>query len=437
MMRLIILGVTLCACVQMSGQDKFPDGKLIPDWFRNNEKVDVSSLGKQYRITDYGIVNDSTKLQTAQIQEVIDLAAKNGGGVIVIPEGTFLSGSLFFKPKTHLYLEENAVLKGSDDISHFPVVMTRMEGQTLKYYPALVNADGLDGFTISGKGTLNGNGARYWRAFWLRREWNPDCTNMDEQRPRIIYLSNCKNVQIEGIKIENSPFWTTHYYKCSFVKLMNLHITSPREPMEAPSTDAVDLDVCNNVLIKNCYMSVCDDAVALKGGKGPWADKDPNNGGNYDIIIEDCQYGYCHSALTCGSESVHNRNVIFRRSTVDKARILLHLKMRPDTPQKYEYLLVEDIKGNAGDFIYIAPWTQFYNLGDRKDMPISYSNNITMRNIDLDCNTFFNVKKSDQYQLSDFSFENMTIRTKKDKLDKDIVRSFIINNVTVNSKEIK
>lgn len=436
-MRLIILGVTLCACLQMSGQDKFPDGKLIPDWFRNNEKVDVSSLGKQYRITDYGIVNDSTKLQTAQIQEVIDLAAKNGGGVIVIPEGTFLSGSLFFKPKTHLYLEENAVLKGSDDISHFPVVMTRMEGQTLKYYPALVNADGLDGFTISGKGTLNGNGARYWRAFWLRREWNPDCTNMDEQRPRIIYLSNCKNVQIEGIKIENSPFWTTHYYKCSFVKLMNLHITSPREPMEAPSTDAVDLDVCNNVLIKNCYMSVCDDAVALKGGKGPWADKDSNNGGNYDIIIEDCQYGYCHSALTCGSESVHNRNVIFRRSTVDKARILLHLKMRPDTPQKYEYLLVEDIKGNAGDFIYIAPWTQFYNLGDRKDMPISYSNNITMRNIDLDCNTFFNVKKSDQYQLSDFSFENMTIRTKKDKLDKDIVRSFIINNVTVNSKEIK
>lgn len=436
-MRLIILGVTLCACLQMSGQETFPDGKLIPDWFRNNERVNVSALGKQYRITDYGIVNDSTKLQTTQIQEIIDLAAKNGGGVIVIPEGTFLSGSLFFKPKTHLYLEENAVLKGSDDISHFPVVMTRMEGQTLKYYPALVNADGLDGFTISGKGTLNGNGARYWRAFWLRRQWNPDCTNMDEQRPRIIYLSNCKNVQIEGIKIENSPFWTTHYYKCSFVKLMNLHITSPREPMEAPSTDAVDLDVCNNVLIKNCYMSVCDDAVALKGGKGPWADKDPNNGGNYDIIIEDCQYGYCHSALTCGSESVHNRNVIFRRSTVDKARILLHLKMRPDTPQKYEYLLVEDIKGNAGDFIYIAPWTQFYNLGDRKDMPISYSNNITMRNIDLDCNTFFNVKKSDQYQLSDFSFENMTIRTKKDKLDKDIVRSFIINNVTVNSKEIK
>lgn len=436
-MRLIILGITLCACVQMSGQDKFPDGKLIPDWFRNNERVNVNALGKQYRITDYGIVNDSTKLQTAQIQEIIDLAAKNGGGVIVIPEGTFLSGSLFFKPKTHLYLEENAVLKGSDDISHFPVVMTRMEGQTLKYYPALVNADGLDGFTISGKGTLNGNGARYWRAFWLRRQWNPDCTNMDEQRPRIIYLSNCKNVQVEGIRIENSPFWTTHYYKCSFVKLMDLHITSPRKPMEAPSTDAIDLDVCNNVLVKNCYMSVCDDAVALKGGKGPWADKDSNNGGNYDIIIEDCKYGYCHSALTCGSESIYNRNIIFRRSEVNRPSNLFRLKMRPDTPQKYEYILVEDIKGNAGSLIYVAPWTQFYNLGDRKDMPISYSNNITMRNIDLNCNTFFNVKRSDQYQLSDFCFENLTIQAKNGNFSKSFIAPFIVNNVTVNSKEIK
>lgn len=185
-MKLIVAFITLCCCLQVLGQDKFPDGKLIPDWFRNNESVNINSLGKQYRITDYGVVNDSAKLQTEQIQNVIDRAAKNGGGVIVIPKGTFLSGSLFFKPKTHLYLEENAVLKGSDDAGDFRIQLTRMEGQTVKYYTALINADGIDGFTISGKGMLNGNGFRYWKAFWLRREWNPNCTNMDEQRPRII-----------------------------------------------------------------------------------------------------------------------------------------------------------------------------------------------------------------------------------------------------------
>ena len=81
-------------------------------------------------------------------------------------------------------------------------------------------------------------------------------------------------------------------------------------------------------------MSVNDDAVALKGGKGPWADKDANNGENYDIIIEDCTYGFCHSAFTCGSESILSRNVIVRRCKVDRARALLTLKMRPDTPQK-------------------------------------------------------------------------------------------------------
>ena len=161
-MKQIVGLVLILCCTQMVAQEVFPDGKAIPEWFRENKEVNVNALGKKYSITDYGVANDSTVVQTKKIQEVIDLAARNGGGVIVIPKGTFLSGSLFFKNNTHLHLEEDAVLKGSDDISHFPVKMTRMEGQTLKYFMALVNADGLDGFTISGKGTLNGNGLRYW-----------------------------------------------------------------------------------------------------------------------------------------------------------------------------------------------------------------------------------------------------------------------------------
>lgn len=97
-------------------------------------------------------------------------------------------------------------------------------------------------------------------------------------------------------------------------------------------------------------MSVNDDAIALKGGKGPWADQDPNNGGNSNIIIEDCTYGFCHGALTCGSESIHNRNIILRRIHITNANRLLWLKMRPDTPQQYEYILVEDITGDADHF---------------------------------------------------------------------------------------
>lgn len=76
-------------------QERFPDGTPIPDWFADSRVVPVEELGRIYRITDYGVQNDSTLLQTEQIQAVIDKAAQEGGGVICIPQGTFLSGSLF------------------------------------------------------------------------------------------------------------------------------------------------------------------------------------------------------------------------------------------------------------------------------------------------------------------------------------------------------
>ena len=329
-------------------------------------------------------------------------------------------------------MEEGSVLKGSDDISNFAIVNTRIEGQSLKYFAALVNADKVNGFTISGKGTINGNGHRYWKSFWLRRQVIPKCTNMDELRPRLLYISNSNDVQISGVRLMNSPFWTTHIYRCNNIKLLNLHIFAPAAPVKAPSSDAIDIDVCSNVLVKNCYMSVNDDAVALKGGKGPWADKDANNGSNTNIIIEDCTYGFCHSGLTCGSESIHNRNIILRRCKISNATRLLWLKMRPDTPQHYEYILVEDITGDAKSMLLIKPWTQFFDLKGRKDIPLSRANNVTLRNINLSCDIFFNVSKSDQYELKDFTFENLNIKAKDTKCDKEIISNFEWKNVKVN-----
>jgi len=417
----------------VTAQDKFPDGTAIPEWFRKNEPTNIAKLGKQYKLTDYAVSSDSTLVQTQKIQAVIDKAAQAGGGVIVVPKGTYLSGALFFKQGTHLYVEKGGVLKGSDDISDFPVVTTRIEGETGKYFPALVNADGVDGFTISGSGTINGNGLRYWKAFWLRRSWNPKCTNKDEMRPRLIYVSNSKNIQVSGLHLKDSPFWTTHYYKCENVKLLNLRITSPKDPVKAPSTDAIDLDVCKNVLVKNCYMSVNDDAIALKGGKGPFSDKDENNGENRNIIIEDNEYGFTHSALTCGSESIHNYNIIFRRCKLNGAQKTLHLKMRPDTPQLYEYITVEDLTGTAGSLISIKPWTQFFDLKGRTEPLMSYAQNITMKNIKLEVKQGFDIDQSDKYQLKDFIFENITLKTSQGDLD----AAKSIKNVVVKKVDIK
>ena len=415
----------------MNQMETFPDGTPINPWFYDTKIPQPEARGKPYVLTQYQILDDG-RIHTKEIQQLIDTAAEEGGGVIVVPAGTYLTGSLFFKQGVHLYVEAGGTLKGSDDISDYPLCETRMEGETCTYFAALINGDGLDGFTICGPGIIDGNGLKSWKAFWMRRAWNPACTNKDEQRPRLIYLSNCTNVLVAGLHLQNSHFWTNHIYKCDHVKYLNCHIFSPAAPVKAPSTDAIDIDVCTDVLVKNCYMEVNDDAVVLKGGKGPWADTAPENGSNERILVEDCTYGFCHGCLTCGSESVHNRNVILRRIKVNCASNLLWLKMRPDTPQHYEYLTVEDIEGQIENFLNINPWTQFYDLKGRPDRPLSYADHVTFRNCTCRCDTYFNVKSDrEQYQLSDFTFENLRIEARINGFCEESMERAAVRNVEV------
>lgn len=416
----------------------WPDGTPIPAWFSDTSRVDVSTLGKKYVVTNYGVKNYSEQVQTEKLQAVINLAASQGGGVIVIPRGFVVSGSLFFKKGTHLLIEENGELRGSDRIRDFKLVKTRMEGQTLNYFAALVNADDNDGFTITGPGTINGNGQAYWEEFWIRRQYNKNCTNLEAMRPRNVYISNSKNVTVQDVRIINSPFWTNHLYKCENVRYLGCYIFAPFDnvtPVDpkrgAPSSDAIDIDVCKNVLISGCYMSVNDDAVVLKGGKGTWADKDPNNGPCENIIVTDCTYGKVHGCMTLGSESIHDKNVIMRRCTVKDATRVLWLKMRPDTPQHYEYVRVEDFKGNCGSFLVVRPWTQFFKPENREDMPLSQCNNIYFRNINMDCKNFFDVGTSDKYRLKDFTFENINVTDQKKAFNPEIIENCTVKNVQI------
>lgn len=432
-----LLAITLQISAKGNKSRTFPDGTKIPNWFSEIKKVKPESLGKQFIVTDFGVANDSTVVQTSAIQKVIDQAGSQGGGVIVIPKGTFRSGALFFKPHTHLYVSEGAILKGSDNIADYPLIPSRMEGQNLDYYAALVNAYGVDGFTISGKGTIDGNGLKYWEAFWQRRKENPKCTNLEVSRPRLVFIRNSNNVQVQDVKLHNSGFWTSHYYQCKNVKILDLHIFSPSEPVRAPSTDAIDLDACTNVLVKGCYLSVNDDAIALKGGKGPWADTDPNNGENTNIIIENCEFGFCHSALTCGSEAIHNKNILMRNCHVNEAQRLLWLKMRPDTPQLYEYITVDNVKGQAHSMIFAKPWTQFFDLKGRKDVPLSYCKHISMKNIEMTCDVFYDIDIDQYDRLADFTFENLNIKAKNSAYNKSLIDGVKLINVKVNDKVIE
>ena len=433
--RKTVLVAVLCMLAGNAMADKWPDGSQMDKWFSDTTHVDVSTLGKQYVITDYGVFNDSNVVQTEAIQKVIDLAAANGGGVVVIPQGTFLSGSLFFKPNTHLHV--NGVLKGSDRIADFSIVNTRIEGETCRYFAALVNADHVDGFTITGHGTINGNGYNYWREFWIRRDWNRQCTNKDAQRPRLTYISNCKNVTVQDVKLINSPFWTNHVYKSSHVRYLNCYIFAPTTGVKAPSSDAIDIDACTDLIVNGCYMNVNDDAVVLKGGKGTFADKDSTNGPCERILIQNCHYGTVHGCLTLGSESVNDRNIILRDCVADNANRVIWLKMRPDTPQHYEYVTVDNVSGNVGSFIVVRPWSQFFNPQKRDDMPLSECNNITVRNVKATCRNFFDVGTSDKYHLLSFSFVNVNVTDEANEFSKSLIDNTFVKNVVINGKKIK
>ncbi|MCA9260295.1 MAG: hypothetical protein KDA61_13885, partial [Planctomycetales bacterium] len=214
-------------------------------------------------IAQAGAVGDGQMLCTAAIQRTIDDVASSGGGTVTIPRGTFRTGALFLKQGVHLKFDDGGELLGSTELADYPVEMTRIEGHFEPWIPALINGRDLKGVRISGAGTLNGNGKPFWAAFWKRRAENPKCTNLEVQRPRLMFLQNCNDVVIDGLLFKDSGFWNLHVYKCRDVRIENVTIRAPHgdppkiidqsQPWDeisidrAPSSDGIDVDSCQNV----------------------------------------------------------------------------------------------------------------------------------------------------------------------------------------------
>ena len=412
--------------------DKFLDGTIISDFFINGKTISINDFKNKYYLKDYCKPN---VLETNNIQALIDNISDNGGGLLIVDD-IYISGALYFKDNISLYINKDCKIIGSNNINDYPLCYTRIEGESGFYYPALLNFIGLSNVYIFGEGTIDGNGNQSWESFWNRRKWNNNATNKDEQRPRLLFISNSNNVRVDGINLINSPFWNIHVYKSEYVKLTNLKIHSPEVPVKAPSTDGIDVDYCRFISIKNNYFDVNDDAISLKGGKGPYADLDFHNGINEYIVIDNNEFAFCHSCLTLGSESIHNKDIIFKNSITTKSNNVLWCKVRPDTPQIYENIVVDNIKGYSKALIYIRPWDQFFDLKGRKDLGKNIVKNILISNIDMKCDNYFKVSKSEQYILKDFELKNINIECLISGFSNDKVENIKIDNVNIKEKYI-
>lgn len=258
---------------------------------------------KRYPITNGGAVGDGRTLNTKAIQAVIDRCAGGGGGVVVVPRGTFLTGALFLKQGCNLEVEKGGVLKGSTDPQDYPPVKTRWEGVEREWTAALVNAEGLTGVELSGEGTIDGSGEQWTQNFAqpLRQQPQPSAATTGAVRrgkPRLICFQSCRRVRVAGLTLRNQAAWGLHILYSEDVVVDGLTI---RAAHDIPSSDGIDVDSSRRVHITNCDIDVNDDCISIKSGR----DEDGLrvNRPSEEILIEKTRFGYGHGGVALGSET--------------------------------------------------------------------------------------------------------------------------------------
>lgn len=178
-------------------------------------------------------------LATDELQRLIDKAARRGGGVVVFPAGEYRTGALRLRSRVCLRLEHGSVVVGSDKLEDY------------RDLPSLIYAKGEVDCRIEGSGVLDGQGEAFWKG--KKRPF---------RRPeRFVLFERCKNVRIEGIRIEDSPHWTIETRFCDGVWIDRVSIVNS---LDSPNTDGIDPVSCQNVFITNCYISTGDDAICPK-----------------------------------------------------------------------------------------------------------------------------------------------------------------------------
>lgn len=238
-------------------------------------------------VIDLGARSDGLALATIFIQKAIDDAGNRGSGVVYFPPGIYLTGTLTMRSRVTLMLDPGATILGSQDPRDYPVVSTRWEGAEQMAHLPLIFADKADDIALEGGGTIDGQGAPWWKMQRARQLPHP--------RPRMLGLHQCKGVRIDGLRLINSPAWTVHPFCCSNVSVTNTTITSPAD---SPNTDGIDPESCEDVTIANCHISVGDDCIAIKSGLETNRPLVPCR----RISISNCRMESGHGAVVLGSE---------------------------------------------------------------------------------------------------------------------------------------
>jgi len=307
-----------------------------------------------FNIQDFGAVGDGITMCTDAIRNAIEKCSASGGGTVLVPEGTYLTGAIHMKANVNLHISENSILLFSRNFDDYlPAVHARFEGNDLMNYSPFIYAKGIKNFAVSGKGKLDGNSdtSTWWN--WKGNRlggWKPNQPNQKTDRDILVEMANsgvsieervfgkghyirpnfiqfieCENILIEDVTIIRSPMWEINPVLCTNITVRGLKIIS-----HGPNNDGCDPESSKNVLIENCYFDTGDDCIAIKSGREEDGRKFDTPSEN--IIVRNCEMKDGHGGVVIGSEiSGGCRNVFVENCTMDSPNLDRALRIKSNS----------------------------------------------------------------------------------------------------------
>jgi polygalacturonase len=409
---------------------------------------------RDFPITRFGATPDGASDATAAFAQAIAACAAAGGGRVVVPDGTFVTGAIRLRSRVNLHLADGATLKFlRDPRAYLPAVLTRFEGVECMNYSPFIYAFEERDVAVTGGGTLDGQAdAEHW---W---PWKGGAgaasPNQAADRARLIDLSTrgvpvgervfgdghylrpnflqpyrCGNVLVEGVRIVNSPMWEIHPVLCTNVTVRNVRISS-----HGPNNDGCNPESSRDVLIERCSFDTGDDCIAIKSGRND--DGRRVNVASENIVIRDCEMKDGHGGVVVGSEiSGGARNIFAERCRMDSPRLdrVLRFKTNSVRGGVIEHVYLRDITvGQVAEAVMAADF--FYEEGDTGRYP-PILRDVELRNVTSRRSKYaFLLRGYAQSPITDVRVVDCTFDGVAESDVVEGVRGLSLTNVRVNGK---
>ena len=248
-----------------------------------------------YDVMEFGARGDGLSDDAPALQAAIDRCAREGGGRVLLSRGhTFMCGPVELKSNVELHLEATATLLCNPDESIYRLsAFGENEGEGMLW----LYGNGADNLSITGRGTIHGNGIRFMGAELSDSyELKPLANQAFDPRPHVLTLMDCRNVRISDVTIREGAYWTVHLIGCDGAVIDGISLLNN---LKIRNGDGIDLDHSKNVRISNCHITSGDDCICLKNRR-----EFEQYGTCHDIVVTNCTMSSRSCAIKIGSENM-------------------------------------------------------------------------------------------------------------------------------------